>query len=366
MVELASYLFLVSLLLAAAVTPLCARLARRWGVLDPPGPRKIHLEPVPLAGGWARTLARSRPVEVLSGGQTSLEGTAAGIPTHPAALVFPKYACIECERFSTDSLGREFADSALATGHSHSSTQGWVLDKAPNRLGQCGWISRRDEKAVDPMGDRISTPRNIGRNNRPSGGESLEERHRQALTVRRKADHVAPRQESGHVAHPSCPLDNSLADPLLDAVRGNGQRVSRIRGPGQGKPRYNAGFSQLPSCLDELKDALGLQDPCREHDDRYSVGGRTRCETFDIHTGSRNKSGTPADRQSQAFQLEPILVVLKYEIDVSSPENGRGRTQPARTRRTKAESVVVEKIAESRNRVDDRRDSCGSSSDCSV
>lgn len=59
MVELASYLFLVSLLWAAAVTPLCARLARRWGVLDPPGPRKIHLEPVPLAGGWALFLVLS-------------------------------------------------------------------------------------------------------------------------------------------------------------------------------------------------------------------------------------------------------------------------------------------------------------------
>ncbi|MFN3487259.1 MAG: glycosyltransferase family 4 protein, partial [Planctomycetota bacterium] len=59
MVELASYLFLVSLLLAWAVTPLCARLARRWGVLDPPSPRKIHLQPVPLAGGWALFLALS-------------------------------------------------------------------------------------------------------------------------------------------------------------------------------------------------------------------------------------------------------------------------------------------------------------------
>lgn len=59
MVELASYLFLVSLLLAWALTPPCARLARRWGVLDPPGPRKIHLEPLPLAGGWALFLALS-------------------------------------------------------------------------------------------------------------------------------------------------------------------------------------------------------------------------------------------------------------------------------------------------------------------
>lgn len=53
MVELASYLFLVSLLSAGLLTPLGARLARRWGVLDPPGPRKIHPEPVPLSGGWA-------------------------------------------------------------------------------------------------------------------------------------------------------------------------------------------------------------------------------------------------------------------------------------------------------------------------
>ncbi|HXG61672.1 MAG TPA: MraY family glycosyltransferase [Planctomycetota bacterium] len=53
MVELASYLFLVSLFLALVLTPLGARGARRWGILDHPGPRKIHLEPVPLSGGWA-------------------------------------------------------------------------------------------------------------------------------------------------------------------------------------------------------------------------------------------------------------------------------------------------------------------------
>jgi UDP-GlcNAc:undecaprenyl-phosphate GlcNAc-1-phosphate transferase len=51
--ELAAYLFLVALLGCSIATPLAIRLGRRLGVLDPPGPRKVHLDPVPLTGGWA-------------------------------------------------------------------------------------------------------------------------------------------------------------------------------------------------------------------------------------------------------------------------------------------------------------------------
>jgi UDP-GlcNAc:undecaprenyl-phosphate GlcNAc-1-phosphate transferase len=44
-------LFLGSLALAVALTPLMIRLARRVNFLDQPGPRKIHAEPVPYGGG---------------------------------------------------------------------------------------------------------------------------------------------------------------------------------------------------------------------------------------------------------------------------------------------------------------------------
>lgn len=52
MLELSAYLFLVSLLCTGLLTPLAIRLGRRWDVMDLPGPRKIHLEPIPLSGGW--------------------------------------------------------------------------------------------------------------------------------------------------------------------------------------------------------------------------------------------------------------------------------------------------------------------------
>jgi UDP-GlcNAc:undecaprenyl-phosphate GlcNAc-1-phosphate transferase len=57
--ELAAYLFLVSLLCMAVATPLAIRLGRRWGLLDLPGKRKIHFEPIPLTGGWAIFLTLS-------------------------------------------------------------------------------------------------------------------------------------------------------------------------------------------------------------------------------------------------------------------------------------------------------------------
>jgi UDP-GlcNAc:undecaprenyl-phosphate/decaprenyl-phosphate GlcNAc-1-phosphate transferase len=50
---LAVYMFLLSLTLSLTLTPIAASLGRRWGVLDHPGARKIHSNPIPLTGGWA-------------------------------------------------------------------------------------------------------------------------------------------------------------------------------------------------------------------------------------------------------------------------------------------------------------------------
>ncbi len=48
-----AFLFAVSLLIAAGLTPPIARLARRRGFMDQPGPRKVHADPVPYGGGLA-------------------------------------------------------------------------------------------------------------------------------------------------------------------------------------------------------------------------------------------------------------------------------------------------------------------------
>ncbi|MBI3857677.1 MAG: undecaprenyl/decaprenyl-phosphate alpha-N-acetylglucosaminyl 1-phosphate transferase [Planctomycetes bacterium] len=53
MLELAAYLFLVCLLGMGIMTPAAIRLGRSLGILDHPGERKVHSEPVPLSGGWA-------------------------------------------------------------------------------------------------------------------------------------------------------------------------------------------------------------------------------------------------------------------------------------------------------------------------
>jgi UDP-GlcNAc:undecaprenyl-phosphate GlcNAc-1-phosphate transferase len=46
-------MFALSLTLSLILTPIAAMLGRRWGVLDHPGHRKIHSDPIPLTGGWA-------------------------------------------------------------------------------------------------------------------------------------------------------------------------------------------------------------------------------------------------------------------------------------------------------------------------
>lgn len=43
--------------LSAVFTPVARRLATRWGVMDPPGIRKVHLHPVPRLGGTSIALS---------------------------------------------------------------------------------------------------------------------------------------------------------------------------------------------------------------------------------------------------------------------------------------------------------------------
>jgi UDP-GlcNAc:undecaprenyl-phosphate GlcNAc-1-phosphate transferase len=50
---IAVYVFLLALFLSAALVPLLARVAEPLGLVDRPGARKIHLEPVPRVGGIA-------------------------------------------------------------------------------------------------------------------------------------------------------------------------------------------------------------------------------------------------------------------------------------------------------------------------
>lgn len=57
-VELIYFLvFDVAFLLGLALTPWCCKLSVKWGLLDDPGHRKIHSQPVPLLGGFAVFLA---------------------------------------------------------------------------------------------------------------------------------------------------------------------------------------------------------------------------------------------------------------------------------------------------------------------
>lgn len=53
MLALAAWLAAVSFGLGYIAMPICMALARRWNVLDHPGDRKVHRDPIPLAGGWA-------------------------------------------------------------------------------------------------------------------------------------------------------------------------------------------------------------------------------------------------------------------------------------------------------------------------
>jgi UDP-GlcNAc:undecaprenyl-phosphate/decaprenyl-phosphate GlcNAc-1-phosphate transferase len=53
MIALGIYLIALSFSLTVLLLPLAIKLGHRWGVLDHPGPRKIHIDRISLTGGWA-------------------------------------------------------------------------------------------------------------------------------------------------------------------------------------------------------------------------------------------------------------------------------------------------------------------------
>jgi UDP-GlcNAc:undecaprenyl-phosphate GlcNAc-1-phosphate transferase len=46
-------IFIISLILSLVLTPLAGRLGERFGALDEPDKRKVHLSPIPRCGGMA-------------------------------------------------------------------------------------------------------------------------------------------------------------------------------------------------------------------------------------------------------------------------------------------------------------------------
>src|SRR5688572_17545293 len=56
-----------ALVVTASMTPLIGALARRWGVLDRPAERKVHLTPTPLLGGLAILAGTALAVVVMGG-----------------------------------------------------------------------------------------------------------------------------------------------------------------------------------------------------------------------------------------------------------------------------------------------------------
>lgn len=69
--------FVVAFVIAAIATPLAMRAALAFGVLDRPGPLKVHDRPVPYLGGAALFVALGVVL----------------VPTHPSWLIPPALAC---------------------------------------------------------------------------------------------------------------------------------------------------------------------------------------------------------------------------------------------------------------------------------
>jgi UDP-GlcNAc:undecaprenyl-phosphate/decaprenyl-phosphate GlcNAc-1-phosphate transferase len=107
--------FVVAFVIAAVATPLAIRAALAFGVLDRPGPLKIHVQPVPYLGGAALFVA----VGVVL------------LPTHPSWMIPPALACalgIADDRFGVPPQVRLAAEIVIGV------VAGIVIP-APGRVG---------------------------------------------------------------------------------------------------------------------------------------------------------------------------------------------------------------------------------------
>ncbi len=78
--QLALQGFLVALTSALILVPLCAKIARRLGVVDKPGGRKIHANVTPLLGGVGVFLATAAGFATLALFEDNVDGFAMNLP----------------------------------------------------------------------------------------------------------------------------------------------------------------------------------------------------------------------------------------------------------------------------------------------
>src|SRR5262245_6282397 len=85
-----AYLTVFAVAIGASLvgTPLARRLARRWGVIDQPSARKVHLQPTPMLGGLAVYAGFWVSVLILSRSEVASPEIFLPATTHELAAIF--------------------------------------------------------------------------------------------------------------------------------------------------------------------------------------------------------------------------------------------------------------------------------------
>lgn len=119
------YMLLLSFSVAFALTPLCARLARRLGVLDAPDSRKSHKAATPLLGGVAVFIAFLSAI------------VANGIYSTPLVAILAAAALVFCVGLMDDVRESPalFKLAAQTMGTAWVAASGVVLNIVPDALG---------------------------------------------------------------------------------------------------------------------------------------------------------------------------------------------------------------------------------------
>ena len=97
--------FAVALAASLAGTPVARRLAHRWGILDRPSHRKVHLRPTPLLGGLA--IYAGFWLSVLSVSRLEVAASEVSLPTttRELAAIFAATLTLMVVGFADDKLG---------------------------------------------------------------------------------------------------------------------------------------------------------------------------------------------------------------------------------------------------------------------
>ena len=116
------------------------------------------------------------------------------------------------------------------------------------------------------------------------------------------------------------PFDDAFVDPATHHRLRDRGRVVEVEGADERKARGDAAPAEEARRFDELDDALVVEEPRGNDDERQPLWERSRAEALGVDAGARDEDGPPRADETPIDEHRPVVGVLEDAARALAPE----------------------------------------------